>query len=573
MIRLRIGDVLLEQGLINQEQLDRALTIQKQTGGMLGEILVKNGFVSEEQLTKALSRQFGLPFASRANGLLTVSDKEALKSLIPQDFARSHHLAPLFVRDETLGVAVADPMDVITMDNLRILTGKNLMVYLAMRTEIGAILDSLYGGGQGAADFSKIAQEASAKANVIAPIEEVGEEEKADLDKNVAQAGETKVVQLVNEIIRQAIEERASDIHIEPMEDLISLRFRIDGVLHEKPPPAKILGGPMVSRIKILSKLNVAERRLPQDGSFAVKHKDNTIDMRVSSCPTVFGEKVVVRILSKQAVELDVKKIGMEPKQQEDFLKAAAYPHGLILLTGPTGSGKTTTLYSILKAIQAPDINIMTIEDPVEFQIRGLNQVQVKPQIGLTFSAALRSFLRQDPDVILVGEVRDLETAELCIRAALTGHLVLSTLHTNDALSAALRLKDLGVEPFLVSSTLVLLAAQRLVRMLCKDCKQPYTPDKAQVESLGLPYKEPLFKAKGCLKCSSTGYMGRKAIYEIILTNDRLRTAIHQNLPLQELRKLARDCGFMTMKESGYLKVQQGLTSLEEYLATVMIED
>lgn len=570
MIRLKIGDVLVEQGVVSREQLERALEIQKQTGGQIGEILVKNGFATEEQLTKAFSRQFGLPYASRANGLLVLADKTALKTLIPEEFAKGHQLIPLFTRGETLGLAVADPMDVITMDNLRILTGKNLVLYLATRSEIMAVQDELYTANIG--NLADIAKQAATSEEVTSVVADV-QEEKADLDSGADQAGEARVVQLVNQIIRQAIEEKASDIHIEPMEDIVNLRFRIDGVLHEKTPPGKVLSAPIVSRIKILAKLNVAERRLPQDGSFVVRHRNHTVDLRISTCPTVFGEKVVMRILNKEAVNLDVNKLGMEAKQQEDFLKAAQFPHGLILLTGPTGSGKTTTLYSILQAVKSPEINIMTIEDPVEFQIRGINQVQVKPQIGMTFVGALRSFLRQDPDVILVGEVRDQETAELCMRAALTGHLVLSTLHTNDALSATLRLKDLGVEPFLVSSTVVSVAAQRLVRILCESCKEAYSPEPGYLEGLGFERVQALYKAKGCAACANTGYKGRKAIYEVILINEKLRSAIQAGASVPEMRKIAKDSGFMTMKEAGFSAVKKGITSMEEFLSIVLLDE
>ncbi|MBI4370554.1 MAG: Flp pilus assembly complex ATPase component TadA, partial [Elusimicrobia bacterium] len=561
---------LLERGIITKEQLDRALSIQEQTKGMLGDILIKNGFVTEEQLIKAFSRQFGLPFASRANGLLVLSNKEEIRSMIPEDFSRSHQLAPLFIRDDTMGVAVADPMDVVTMDNLRILSGKNLLVYLATRADIASMQEALYRSGKGGDEIGKMAREAAESTETLDVPEVV--EEKADLDRSMAEAGEARVVQLVNQIIRQALEDRASDIHLEPMEDIVNLRFRIDGVLHEKPPPSKVLASPIVSRIKILSKLNVAERRLPQDGSFAVKHRDELVDIRVSVCPTVWGEKVVMRILSKKAVELNVRKLGMEPKQQEDFLKAANYPHGLILLTGPTGSGKTTTLYSILSEVKSPEINIMTIEDPVEFQIRGINQVQVKPQIGLTFAAALRSFLRQDPDVILVGEIRDAETSELAMRAAMTGHLVLSTLHTNDSLSAILRLRDLGVEPFLLSSTIVCVAAQRLVRVLCAQCRQVCEPDKGFLAGLGLPAVERLYKPKGCAKCVNTGYAGRKAIYEVVLFDEQMRVAVQQNKPITELREVVRAKGVMLMRDAGFLKVSQGITDLDEYLATIIVE-
>lgn len=568
MIRLKLGDVLVEQGIITREQLSRALEIQKQTGEVLGEILIKNGFATEAQLTKALSRQFGLPFASRGNGLLIVSDPDVVRQLVPHDFSQEHTLVPLFVRDDTMGVAVADPMDVITMDNVRDITGKNLMIYIAMKTEIQGLIEELYAGKGGT--IAQMAKQAAQSADLITV--EVGEE-KADLDQIAVEAGEARVVQLVNQIIRQAINERASDIHIEPMEDFVNLRFRIDGVLHEKAPPSKNLGAPIVSRIKILAKLNVAERRLPQDGSFVVKHREQKVDMRVSVCPTIFGEKVVVRILNKQAVDLNVDGLGMLPKQKEDFLKAASYPHGLIFLTGPTGSGKTTTLYAVLNHIKSSEVNIMTIEDPVEFQVRGINQVQVKPQIGLTFVNALRSFLRQDPDVILVGEVRDAETAELCLRAALTGHLVLSTLHTNDAASAAIRLKDLGAEPFLVASSSVCFAAQRLLRKLCDECKESYKPERAQLESLRLPYVETLYKPAGCNECAKTGYRGRKAIYEVILVNEKLRSAIQRQESLDVLKRIARESGVTPIQEAGFEKVKDGTTSLDEYLSVVMVED
>ncbi|MFC1521475.1 GspE/PulE family protein [Elusimicrobiota bacterium] len=569
MIKLRIGDVLLEQGIITKEQLTRALEIQGQTGGYLGDVLQKNGFISEEELTRALSRQFGLPFASKSNGLLVLSEKDDIKALVPMDFAKSHTMAPLFIRDETLGIAISDPMDVITMDNLRILTGKNLMVYLAKKSEILSLIDELFGEAE-ASTIAAIAKEAATQADTSVT---EAQESKEDLDKSGAEAGDAQVVQLVNQIIRQAIEEKASDIHVEPMEDMVSLRFRIDGILHEKAPPAKVLAPAMVSRIKILSKLNVAEKRLPQDGAIVVKHRNQMVDLRVSICPTVWGEKAVLRILNKQAVELDVNKLGMAPEQQEHFVNAASFPHGLIFVTGPTGSGKTTTLYAMLQHITSPDLNIMTIEDPVEFKMKSLNQVQVKPQIGLTFSSALKSFLRQDPDVILVGEVRDQETAELCVRAALTGHLVLSTLHTNDALSSILRLIDLGVEPFLVSSTLVLVAAQRLVRALCPDCKEAYAPQPGELKSLGFPEIDTMYKPKGCPKCVNTGYKGRRAIYEVIPVNEKLRAAIQQGATIPALKELAKEQKILSMKNAGFLKVKDGTTSLEELLSVIFADE
>jgi type II secretory ATPase GspE/PulE/Tfp pilus assembly ATPase PilB-like protein len=382
-------------------------------------------------------------------------------------------------------------------------------------------------------------------------------------------------------MLRQAMSERVSDIHLELFDERVSLRFRIDGSLYERTSPKKEDVSAIISRIKILSKLDIAEKRLPQDGSFAVKFHNRIIELRISVCPTVFGEKLVMRILDKGYGDLNIDKLGFEPKQKKDFLEAAALPHGLIFLTGPTGSGKTTTLNAVLSTIKTPELNYMTLEDPVEYKLAGISQVQVKPQIGFTFASGLRSFLRQDPDVILVGEVRDNETAEACLKAALTGHLVLSTLHTNEAIGAVPRLIDMGTEPFLLASSLICVAAQRLIRVLCPYCKVPYVPDNTVVEqalkeSL-LPVRDKsiwtFFKSTGCPKCSGTGYQGRKAIYEVFKINEQMRNTIYKTNDLIELKKAALSTGAWPLRASAWRKAVRGITSVEEVLAVTTAEE
>ena len=400
------------------------------------------------------------------------------------------------------------------------------------------------------------------------------------MDKEFSGSG-AHYVKMVNAILRQALTERVSDIHLELFDERVSLRFRIDGSLYERTSPAKEDVVAIISSIKILSQLDIAEKRLPQDGSFAVKFQNRTVEFRVSVCPTVFGEKLVIRILDKGTSELNIDKLGFEAKQKKDFLEAAALPHGLIFLTGPTGSGKTTTLNAVLTSIKSTEYNFMTLEDPVEYKLSGISQVQVKPQIGLTFAAGLRSFLRQDPDVILVGEVRDSETAEACLKAALTGHLVLSTLHTNEAIGAIPRLIDMGIEPFLLASSLALVAAQRLVRVLCPYCKVPYVPGASTIEQIiresGLSSREKatwtFFKASGCPKCSGTGYLGRKAIYEVFKVNESMRNTIYQTKDLLELKKAANSTGAWNLRASGWRKAVTGITTVEEVMSVTLANE
>ena len=392
------------------------------------------------------------------------------------------------------------------------------------------------------------------------------EETELSLDKLIARAEEAPVVKLVDLIIRQAIDERASDIHIEPYKDRINLRYRIDGALYEIPPPARHLHLPIVSRIKILAKLDIAEKRLPQDGAIIVKLEERAVDLRISTIPTVWGEKVVMRILDQSAVPLDLAQLGFDAKQLELIRKAIKTPHGLFFVTGPTGSGKSTTLYAAINECIDPRKNIITVEDPVEFRLEGINQVNIKPDIGLTFATALRSFLRQDPDIMMVGEVRDLETAQICVRAALTGHLVLSTLHTNDAASAITRLLDIGIEPYLLMPSLILVQAQRLARKLCSKCKEAYEPTIEQLGNVKIK-TDLIYRAKGCPECNQTGYRGRVAIAEIIVVDDEIRKLIATQAAYSQIKENARKKGMETLLESGIKKVEAGITSLEEILS------
>ncbi len=574
MQKLRLGDILVQNGVINQEQLARALKTQAQAGCLLGEAIVKLGFASEEKIAEAVSKQMNIPFASRENKVLRAERGQKLESKVNERFARDNLVLPLFLEDNRLlAVAMANPENMMVLDNLRILTGYEIQPFIAARGQLLKAIDEFYSGGSDLIERSM--QKPGTEAGDVQEVDT--SDSRLDLDKEIIEARGAQVVTFVNAVLKQAIAERASDIHLEAYDERVTLRFRIDGDLHERQPPPRDLFLAIVSRIKILAKLDIAEKRLPQDGAIILKLQNRNIDLRVSICPTVFGEKVVMRILDKGQATLDINKLGLEPRQKEDLLRAAQFPHGLIFLTGPTGSGKTTTLYTVLDTVKTPEVNIMTIEDPVEFKLDGINQVQVRSNIGLTFASALRSFLRQDPDIILVGEVRDQETAEICLRSALTGHLVLSTLHTNSALEAVPRLIDLGIEPFMLSSSLCLTAAQRLVRVLCSHCKKPYRPDPALFEQciresmLANPPPASsinFYREQGCDKCSKTGFYGRKAIYEIYFITPELREIIYKHGgDVSKLRQAASRSGMWSMRASGWRKVLEGVTTPEEVLA------
>ncbi|HTY44950.1 MAG TPA: ATPase, T2SS/T4P/T4SS family [Patescibacteria group bacterium] len=567
---LKLGELLVKEGIVSEAQLEKAISVQRQEGGRLGELLIKLGIVKEDKLVAVLGKQLGIPYFSLGTGMLRPATDQDLEHFIPQDFALKNLVLPLSRTLRSLTVAMADPLDLILIDNLKKLTGCEINPVIATKSDLTRAIEEFYGKSK----MLEQAVEASYDLPSAQEIEDSGEppDQELSLDKLIARAEEAPVVKLVDLIIRQAIDERASDIHIEPFKDKISLRYRIDGKLYEIPPPARHLHLPIVSRIKILSKLDIAEKRLPQDGAFLVKVEDRPIDLRVSTVPTIYGEKAVLRILDRSSVVLDLGQMGFDSKQLDKIRREINMPYGLIFLTGPTGSGKTTTLYAILNEIKSPTKNIITIEDPVEYKLDGINQVQVKPEIGLTFASALRSFLRQDPDIMLVGEVRDLETAQICIRSALTGHLVLSTLHTNDAASAVTRLMDIGIESYLIAPSLLLVVAQRLLRKLCPDCKEAYEPTTEQLKSIKLK-TELIYRSKGCAKCNQLGYKGRACISEVMIVNDTIRDLINQRASFQRVRDVARDNGMQTLYESAIKKVEDGLTSLEEALSVTLGSD
>jgi type IV pilus assembly protein PilB len=565
-------------GVLNEEQRDKAQKVAVQSKCQFAEAVVKLGFTKEDDIAIALSKQYGIPYASRDNKILKAEKGQSLEKVVPENFARENFILPLFKDNNVLAVAISDPENVLLLDNLKLLSGHEIQPFISTKTQIIKAIDEFYLAG------GVIDKTLNANKQDEDEIEEAqsADDQRLNLDKATGDAQGAQVVSLVNAILKQAIQERCSDIHIEKFDEHVSVRFRIDGVLYERPSPAKQMFSAIISRLKILSKLDIAERRLPQDGQFSIKVQNRVIDLRVSICPCVFGEKVVMRLLDKGAVDLDINKVGFDPKQRDDIIEAANKPHGLFFMTGPTGSGKTTTLGAIMNTIKSPEINIMTIEDPVELKIEGINQVQVRTAIGLTFASALRSFLRQDPDVILVGEVRDQETAQTCLRAALTGHLVISTLHTNDALSCVVRLIDMGIEPFMLANSLQLAAAQRLVRLLCPHCKKPAKVPQDVAEGV---IKEALlehppelstvtfYEPRGCDKCSRTGYSGRKAIYEVYKINSAMREIIYRyGGDIGRLRTAAEESGMWNMRASGYRKVLNGLTTIEEVMSVTVAD-
>jgi type IV pilus assembly protein PilB len=555
----RLGKVLTAARVISEEQLQKALLVQKKEGGNLGSILIKMNLVEEDKLLKFLSQHYGIP----AIDLSRVQIDPAVTKLVPVEVVHKYHVIPVKRSGATLSLAMADPTNVFAVDDIKFMTGYEIEPMIASDAAVMAAIAKSYDVSTKQLQTVLKDMETLDDANLS-----VVHEEEVDINQLKAEVEDAPVVKLANLILVEAIKKKVSDIHIEPYEKSFRVRYRLDGSLYEVMAPPKKLQAALTSRLKIMASLDIAERRLPQDGRIKMKFEDKEVDLRVSSLPCLFGEKIVMRLLDKSNLTLDLTKLGFEPNALEDFMKAIGSPYGMVLVTGPTGSGKTTTLYSALNSINTIDVNIMTAEDPVEYNLMGINQVQMKDEIGLNFAAALRSFLRQDPDIIMVGEIRDYETAEIGVKAALTGHLVLSTLHTNDAPSTINRLLNMGIEPFLVASSVVLILAQRLVRRICKDCKEV---DKIPVQTLvkgGMTEEEAknavCYKGKGCQTCSDTGYKGRVALYEVMPIGEEVRELVLQGASADEIKKRAIGAGMKTLRMSGLAKVREGSTTLEE---------
>ncbi|ADL08659.1 GspE/PulE family protein [Thermosediminibacter oceani] len=559
----RLGDLLVEAGMLTPEQLEKALNEQKRSGERLGKVLTRLGYVSEKDILEVLEFQLGIPKVVVEDYQL---EPEVVR-LIPERLARRHMAIPVRRDGNRLLVAMADPLNLTALDDLRLATGFEIIPAIASEREIETALSRFWQSfleNQAMAGFEETAADTSAAAW-----------DSFDLDE----AAETGIegapaVQLVNRLIAQAVRARASDIHIEPQEGSVLVRFRVDGLLREvlRLPPGVLSS--LTSRIKIMGGMDIAEKRLPQDGRFQITLERRSIDLRVSTMPTVYGEKVVLRILDKKTMLLTLDKLGFSPATKEQYESLIRSTYGMILITGPTGSGKTTTLYATLNALSSPEKNIITIEDPVEYLLPGINQVQVNPKVGLDFAAGLRAILRQDPDIIMVGEIRDRETADIAVRAATTGHLVFSTLHTNDAAGAVTRLLDMGVEPFLVNSSLIGVVAQRLVRLICPQCREPYepAPGDAAYAFLGENIDKKFYRGRGCRQCNYTGYQGRTAIQEILVMTDEIRSLVAAKAPVTEIKKAAVAGGMVTLREDGLLKAGQGLTTVEEVIRVSMGE-
>jgi type IV pilus assembly protein PilB len=548
------------------EEIEEAL--RRSGAGILPEVaLIRGGYIAEQEVAGIYAEDLFLPVI-RSSVEAGAVDKD-VGGLLPEKLCIDRLMCPLAVRDDVLDVAFVSPEEMGVVDELQLLTGLRINPMVAPLSVVQARLDALYRADQ----HTKGIGEGSEGFDVIEAEEHDQDENILNLDATPPADANGRVIRMVNQILEQALRNGASDIHLEPFEDGCKFRLRIDGVLHELPSPSKAVFIMIISRLKVLARMDIAEKRIPQDGAIALRTGEKRIDLRVNTVPTVHGEKMVMRILDKGAIPLQLTGLGFDERQSTDLIESIHSPYGLALVTGPTGSGKSTTLYSCLNMLNDSKVNICTVEDPVEYKFKGMNQVQVKAQVGLTFQSALRAFLRQDPDIIMVGEVRDQETAEICLRAALTGHFVLSTIHTNDALSAVTRLQDMGIEPFLLSCSLRVLEAQRLVRRLCPHCKEPYEVTDELAEQHGLPAGETIYRPKGCLQCRRLGYRGRVGVFEVVRITPRLIQLIQKRTPLDQLRKAAREEGMKMLFDSALDKVRQGQTSLEAALSVTMAEE
>jgi type IV pilus assembly protein PilB len=558
--------------LITQRQLDEALKVQRQLGGKLGEVLVSMGVLAEEEILEALSRKFNIPLIN----LDSFEIEDSVVKIIPSHYARRYHIMPVMKKHTTLTIAMADPTSVNTISDIKFFTGYHVEPVIASELAISRAIERHHGGAQ--TGLKKVIEDMG-MIQEASSLQVVEDEETMDVATLEADAKQPPVVNIVNLLIAEAARKNASDIHIEPYETEFRVRLRVDGVLYDIIKLPMKYKEAVVSRIKVLSRLDIAEKRLPQDGRVKIQMKlDNvpkTLDLRVSVLPTLFGEKVVMRLLDKDNLMLDMHRLGFEGDGLARFEEAIFKPWGMVLVTGPTGSGKTSTLYSAINRINTPEVNIITAEDPIEFNLRGINQVQMHEMIGLTFASALRSFLRQDPNIILVGEIRDMETAEIAVKASLTGHLVLSTLHTNDAPSAVTRLVNMGIEPLLVTSSVILIAGQRLVRRICQECKEEVEVPRKALLNMGFSAEEAdcvkAYTGKGCDKCGHTGYKGRIGLYEVMPMTDTIRQIILEGCTVLDLKKKAIDEGMITLRQSGLLKIKAGITTIEEVIRETVL--
>lgn len=559
MVHRLIGEILKEVCNLSEELLDEALKIQKEKGGRIGEILIRMGAISEADLLKALGTQFGLALRTTiSTGNMDINFTQN----IPIKFLKKYKMVPVATPDGAY-IAVNDPLLFQPLDDLRVSLGwDGVETVLAPHSSILSAINFVYDMSRDSAEQVIQDMHEEDRDLIISEIEETG-----DLLDDTSDA---PIIKLVNLMLSQAVKARASDIHIEPYQNRIKIRHRVDGILYDMLTPPKHIQSTLISRIKIMAKLNIAEKRLPQDGRMEIRIGDKNVDIRVATLPTAFGERVVLRLLDKTNVLLKLSDLGMPEEGLKVFNGLIKYAHGIILVTGPTGSGKTTTLYAALSTINNPDINIITIEDPIEYQIEGIGQIQVNPKIDLTFANGLRSIVRQDPDVILVGEIRDLETAEIAIQSALTGHLVFSTLHTNDSASAVTRLIDMGIEPFLVTSSVIAILAQRLVRNVCNECREAYIPDEESLQNIGITPEmssgKKIYRGKGCQSCLNTGYRGRIGIFEMMILDDPIKSLILKTSDSNTIKHKAVEQGMVTLRQDGALKVINGVTSVEEVL-------
>jgi type IV pilus assembly protein PilB len=554
----RLGDILVREGLITQDQLKKALLEQKSSGMRLGYTLVKLGFIEETEVTKMLARQYRMP----AVDLSRFEVEPRILKLLPADIALKHTVLPLKREGRTLTIAIADPNNVAAIEDVKFITRCDVFPVIAGEYTLRNAIERYY--QQGDAQLQSLLKSVEAAEEALEVVEDTQDEDVKAQDL----ADDAPVVKLINGLLTDAVKRGASDIHFEPFEHEMRVRYRVDGALQEVMKPPIKMRAALTSRVKIMAQLNIAERRVPQDGRIKLKMGARVIDFRVSTLPVLFGEKIVLRILDKGNLTLDLSKFGFEPRSEQDLLRAILNPYGMVLVTGPTGSGKTTTLYSALSRINTIGVNIMTAEDPVEYNLMGINQVLVRNEVGMTFAAALKAFLRQDPNIIMVGEIRDMETGSIAIKAALTGHLVLSTLHTNDAPSTVTRMIDMGIEPFNVASAVNLIVAQRLVRRICVNCKAEHKYSDEELHAFGIlpadAAKLTLYKGQGCDTCAETGYKGRQGLYEVMAMTSQLRRLVLKGASTEELQQAAVKEGMLTLRMDGMVKVKRGVTTLEE---------